>query len=54
MVMNQQKTMAEQRRQRLARALKQNITRRKEQAKLPPRVPDPPPEPAPDDNGCPN
>jgi hypothetical protein len=51
--MTGRKTTSEERKERLARALKRNIARRKEQGKdrkPAANSPDPPP----DDNGCPN
>ena len=51
--MTGRKTTSEERKERLARALKRNIARRKEQGKD--RKPAAnPPDPPPDDNGCPN
>jgi len=51
--MSQRKTEAEQRQERLAKALKRNIALRKAGAK-PAGTAGEPPEPQPDDNGCPN
>jgi len=51
--MTGRKTTSEERKERLARALKRNIARRKEQGRD--RKPAAnPPDPPPDDNGCPN
>jgi hypothetical protein len=51
--MSSAKTSSEQRRERLARALKANIARRKEAA-LPRKPAAEAPEPPPEDEGCPN
>ena len=51
--MTAKKTSAEERKDRLAKALKRNIARRKAQAS-PPKTAAPAPKKPPDDNGCPN
>jgi hypothetical protein len=51
--MTSKKTSAEQRRERLAAALKRNIARRKGQKKAD-KTATPAPKTPPDDNGCPN
>jgi hypothetical protein len=51
--MSGKKTQAEERQARLAKALKRNIALRKAEPKPPARDADPP-DPCPDDNGCPN
>jgi hypothetical protein len=51
--MTSRKTSSEERKQRLAKALKRNIARRKAQAR-PPRVAAAATKPPPDDKGCPN
>jgi hypothetical protein len=51
--MTTKKTVSEERRERLAKALKRNIARRKAQAS-PPKTAATAPKKPPDDNGCPN
>jgi len=51
--MTAKKTSSDERKERLAKALKRNIARRKAQAK-PPKTATAAPKPPPDDNGCPN
>jgi hypothetical protein len=52
--MTSEKTSSEQRKERLAKALKENIARRKQAARArAAAAPEPPADP-PDDKGCPN
>ena len=51
--MSHKKTQSEERKERLAKALKRNIALRKAEARPPARDADTA-DPPPDDNGCPN